>query len=124
MTKYKSGNPVHKVEKYFIHSTERNEYGALKLNISSASGHSRVNGTEELKSRISDGSINLFVLSNNEQIRVNLQVKLNEDRYVTDFDGRGVKWTVREIEVFVNLNNNELSVEVNGRVYTLDEFFE
>jgi len=34
-----------------------------------------------------------------------------------------VQWTVREIPVFVNPNNNELSVEVNGKVYTLDEFF-
>jgi photosystem P840 reaction center protein PscD len=65
------------------------------------------------------------VLSSNEDIAVpvNDTVMLNEERYNMNYDGRGVQWTVREIQVFVNPNNNELSVEVNGKVYTLDEFF-
>jgi photosystem P840 reaction center protein PscD len=40
-----------------------------------------------------------------------------------NYDGRGVQWTVREIQVFVNPNNNEMSVEINGKVIPLDEFF-
>jgi photosystem P840 reaction center protein PscD len=65
------------------------------------------------------------VLSSNEDIKYPLDdwVKLNEERYNMNYDGRGVQWTVREIQVFVNPNNNEMSVEINGKVMTLDEFF-
>ncbi len=72
-----------------------------------------------------DRTAQLVVLSSNEDIAVpvNDTVILNEERYNMNYDGRGVQWTVREIPVFVNPNNNELSVEVNGKVYTLDEFF-
>lgn len=121
----KSGNVVHKVDKYFIHSAKRDERGRLKLTISSAAGYSRINATPEFKRKIMDGTAQLVVLSSNEDIAVpvNDTVMLNEERYNMNFDGRGVQWTVREIQVFVNPNNNELSVEVNGKVYTLDEFF-
>lgn len=121
----KSGNPVHKVDKYFIHSAKRDERGRLKLVISSAAGYGRISATPEFKRKIADGTAQLVVLSSNEDIAVKLDetVKLNEERYNMDFDGRGVQWTVRELKVFVNPNNNELCVEANGKVYTLDEFF-
>ncbi len=121
----KSGNVVHKIDKYFIHSAKRDERGRLKLTISSAAGYGRISATPEFKRKIMDRTAQLVVLSSNEDIAVpvNDTVILNEERYNMNYDGRGVQWTVREIPVFVNPNNNELSVEVNGKVYTLDEFF-
>lgn len=122
----KSGNAVHKVDKYFIFSTERNAQGKLKLKLSSAAGYGRPSGTEEIKRRVREGTMQLVILSNNEQIKVKASdvVKFNDERYVTDYDQRSVKWAVREMQVFVNPNTNELAVEMNGKIYPLDEFFE
>lgn len=121
----KSGNAVHKLDKYFITQAKRDQNGRLRLTIASAAGYGRHTNTEEIKRKLADRQIQLVVLSSNDDIRIPLDdwVKLNEERYNMNFDGRGVQWTVREIQVFVNPNNNELSVEINGKVLTLDEFF-
>lgn len=126
VTPIRSGNAVHKIDKYFIHSTERDANGRIKLKLSSAAGYGRLTNTEEIKRKLRDGAIQLTVLSNNEQIKVKTgdAVKSNEERYVIDYDERGVKWTVRELQVFVNPSTNEMSVELLGKVYTIDEFFE
>ncbi len=121
----RSGNPVHKLDKYFIHSARRDESGRLKLTISSAAGYGRITNTNEIKRRLVDGTMQLVILSSNEDIAVKADdvVRNNEDRYNPNFDGRSTQWTVREMQVFVNPNNNELSVEMNGKIYTLDQFF-
>ncbi len=121
----KSGNAVHKLDKYFITQARRDENGRLKLTIASAAGYGRLTNTEEIKRKLADKQLQLVVLSSNEDIKypVDDWVKLNEERYNMNYDGRGVQWTVREIQVFVNPNNNEMSVELNGKVMTLDEFF-
>ncbi len=121
----KSGNAVHKLDKYFITKATRDDFGRLKLTIASAAGYGRLSNTEEIKRKLADKQIQVVVLSSNEDIKIPLDdwVKLNEDRYNMNYDGRGVQWTVREIQVFVNPNNNEMSVEIGGKVYTLDQFF-
>jgi photosystem P840 reaction center protein PscD len=121
----KSGNAVHKLDKYFITQARRDENGRLKLTIASAAGYGRLTNTEEIKRKLADKQIQLVVLSSNEDIKYPIDdwVKLNEERYNMNYDGRGVQWTVREIQVFVNPNNNEMSVEINGKVIPLDEFF-
>ncbi|MDX2130021.1 MAG: photosystem P840 reaction center protein PscD [Chloroherpetonaceae bacterium] len=121
----RSGNVVHKLDKYFITQAKRGDRGKLKLTIASAAGYGRLSNTEEMKRKLQEGQLQVCVLSSNEDIAIRTEdtVKLNEERYNMDYDSRGVKWTVREMQVFVNPNNNELSVEVRGRVYTLDEFF-
>jgi photosystem P840 reaction center protein PscD len=121
----KSGNAVHKLDKYFIFSAKRDENGKLRLTISSAAGYGRLTNTGEITRKLEEGQIQVVVLSSNEDIGVKLDqtVQLNEERYNLNYDGRGVQWTVREIQVFVNPNNNQLSVEANGKVYTMDEFF-
>lgn len=121
----KSGNAVHKLDKYFITQARRDDFGRLKLTIASAAGYGRLSNTEEMKRKLQEGQLQIVILSSNEDIAIPVDdiVKLNEERYNMNYDGRGVQWTVREIQVFVNPNNNELSVEVNGKVYTLDQFF-
>jgi photosystem P840 reaction center protein PscD len=121
----KSGNVVHKLDKYFITFAKRDDYGNLKLTIASAAGYGRLSNTVEMKRKLEEGQIQICILSSNDDIAIKLDqnVLLNEDRYNPNFDKRSTQWTVREIQVFVNPNNNELSVEANGKVYTLNEFF-
>jgi photosystem P840 reaction center protein PscD len=121
----KSGNVVHKLDKYFITFAKRDDFGNLKLTIASAAGYGRLSNTVEMKRKLEEGQIQICILSSNDDIAIKLDqnVLLNEDRYNPNFDKRSTQWTVREIQVFVNPNNNELSVEANGKVYTLNEFF-
>jgi photosystem P840 reaction center protein PscD len=76
-------------------------------------------------SRLIAGEIELYVLTTQPDIAINLEQKVldNENRYVIDFDKRGVKWTMRDIPVFYNSLNRELCVEIDRRTYTLNEFF-
>ncbi len=76
-------------------------------------------------SRLIAGEIEIYVLTTQPDIAINLEQKVldNENRYVIDFDKRGVKWTMRDIPVFYNSLNKELCVEIDRRTYTLNEFF-
>ena len=47
----------------------------------------------------------------------------NENRYVIDFDNRGVKWTMRDIPVFYDSLHRQLAIEIDRQTYTLDKFF-
>jgi photosystem P840 reaction center protein PscD len=75
--------------------------------------------------KIIAGEIELFVLSTQTDIGINLQQQIldNENRYVIDFDNRGIKWTMRDIPVFYDSLKQQLCIEVNRRTYTLNEFF-
>jgi photosystem P840 reaction center protein PscD len=125
MSVWRTGNPVHKADKYFITDVERDQNGRVLLSLSSAGGYGKITNTPQVKELIKEGAINVFVLSSNENIAMNGEklVRDSEERYVTDFDGRSVRCTMREMPVFVNPNNDRMSIEVNGRVYTLEEFF-
>jgi len=76
-------------------------------------------------SRLIAGEIEIYVLTTQPDIAINIEQKVldNENRYVIDFDKRGVKWTMRDIPVFYNSLNKELCVEIDRRTYTLNEFF-
>jgi len=126
MSIWRTGNPVHKVDKYFITETERDINGRLLITASSVGGYGRLTNIKEIKKLIKNHEINLFVLTTNPQIAVDMAgaVQLIEESYVTDFDRRGVRSTVREIVVFINPSNDELYVEHNGRTISLDQFFE
>jgi photosystem P840 reaction center protein PscD len=75
--------------------------------------------------KIISGEIELFVLTTQPDIGIDLKKKIldNENRYVIDFDNRGIKWTMRDLPVFYSSILRGLCVEVDRRTYTLDEFF-
>lgn len=125
MSIWRTGNAVHKVDKYFITNTERDELGQLKLTISSAGGYGQLTNTNQILDLIRSKEINLFVLTTNPNIAVDVEgaVKSNEERYVTDFDDRGVRCTVREMPIFINPNTEDLSIEFDGQIMSLDRFF-
>lgn len=125
MSVWRSGNPVHTADKYFISTTERDQNGALRLTIASASGHGKLSDTKLIKDLLKSEKIKVVVLSCNENIALDVDrmVKTEEERYVTDFDGRGVRSAMREIPVFVNPNTDQMSVEINGRVLSVNQFF-
>ncbi|NTU97982.1 MAG: photosystem P840 reaction center protein PscD [Chlorobiaceae bacterium] len=120
-----SGNAVHKAEKYFITSAKRDNKGKLDLRISPASGRRSLLPTKGIVDKVISGEIELYVLSTQPDIGINLSQKIldNENRYVIDFDKRGIKWTMRDIPVFYDSLHRQLSVEIDRRTYTLDEFF-
>jgi len=120
-----SGNAVHKAEKYFITSAKRDRNDRLQLEICPASGRTKLSPTKEMISRLIAGEIEIYVLTTQPDIAINIEQKVldNENRYVIDFDKRGVKWTMRDIPVFYNSLNKELCVEIDRRTYTLNEFF-
>jgi len=120
-----SGNAAHKAEKYFITSAKRDNNGKLQVQISPASGRRKLSPTKEMINKIIGGNIELFVLSTQTDIGINLQQQIldNENRYVIDFDKRGIKWTMRDIPVFYDSLKQQLCIEVNRRTYTLNEFF-
>lgn len=125
MSVWRSGNAVHTADKYFITNTERDQNGKLNLTIASAAGYGKLNNTKQIKDLLKNHQIKLVVLSCNENIAFDAEkmVRAQEERYVTDFDGRGVRSTMREIPVFVNPNNDQMSVEIDGRVIPVDRFF-
>jgi len=120
-----SGNAAHKAEKYFITAAKRGKNDNLQLEISPASGRRKLSPTTEMINKIISGEIELFVLTTQPDIAINLAQKVldNENRYVIDFDKRGVKWTMRDIPVFYDSLHRELCVEIDRRTYTLNEFF-
>uniref|UniRef100_Q3APD1 Photosystem P840 reaction center protein PscD n=1 Tax=Chlorobium chlorochromatii (strain CaD3) TaxID=340177 RepID=Q3APD1_CHLCH len=120
-----SGNAAHKAEKYFITSAKRDDYGKLQLTISPASGRRKLLPTKEMIGKVASGEIELYVLTTQPDIGINLQQKVldNENRYVIDFDNRGVKWTMRDIPVFYDSLRQQLCIEIDRRTYTLNEFF-
>ncbi len=120
-----SGNALHKVAKYYITSAKRDRNGGLQLTISPASGRRKLSPTDELIGQLKEGKIQLFVLTTMPDIAINVPQKVldNENRYVIDFDKRGVKWTMRDIPVFYNNLRDQLCVEIDKVTYTLDEFF-
>ncbi len=120
-----SGNALHKVAKYYITSAKRDPNGNLQLTISPASGRRKLAPTKELIEQLKEGKIQLFVLTTMPDIAVNLPQKVldNENRYVIDFDKRGIKWTMRDIPVFYNNLREQLCVEIDKETYTLDQFF-
>ncbi|NTV44935.1 MAG: photosystem P840 reaction center protein PscD [Chlorobiales bacterium] len=125
MSVWRSGNAVHTADKYFISSAERDQNGKLNLTIASAGGYGKLSNTRQIKDLLKNNQIKLVVLSCNEDIAMDIarMVKTEEERYVTDFDGRGVSATMREIPVFVNPNTDQMAVEINGRVLSVDQFF-
>ena len=120
-----SGNAAHKAEKYYITSAKRDDYGKLNILISPASGRRKLLPTPGMINKIISGEIELFVLTTQPDIGINLAQKVldNENRYVIDFDKRGIKWTMRDIPVFYNSLDQQLCVEIDRRTYTLNEFF-
>ncbi|TCD47368.1 photosystem P840 reaction center protein PscD [Chlorobium sp. N1] len=120
-----SGNAVHKVEKYFITSAKRDRNGALQLSISPAAGRRKLLPTKLMVDKVMNGEIDLYVMSTLPDIGINLSQKIldNENRYVIDFDNRGVKWTMRDIPVFYDSIKRQLAVEIDRQTYSLDEFF-
>ena len=120
-----SGNAAHKAEKYYITSAKRDDYGKLKVQISPSSGRRKLSPTKEIINKIISGEIELFVLTTQPDIGIDLKQKVldNENRYVIDFDNRGIKWTMRDIPVFYNSLDQKLCIEIDRRTYTLDEFF-
>jgi photosystem P840 reaction center protein PscD len=120
-----SGNAVHKAEKYFITSAKRDANGKLQVRISPSSGRRNLSPTKEMVNKVISGEIELFVLSTQPDIGIDLQKKIldNENRYVIDFDNRGIKWTMRDIPVFYSSLQQQLCVEIDRRTYTLNEFF-
>ena len=75
--------------------------------------------------KLISGEIELYVLTTQPDIGIDLKKKVldNENRYVIDFDNRGVKWTMRDIPVFYDSLHRQLCVEIDRRTYTLNEFF-
>ncbi len=120
-----SGNAVHKAEKYFITSAKRGQNDKLEIEIMPASGRRKLSPTKEMIAKLVGGEIELYVLSTQPDIAIGLDKKIldNENRYVIDFDKRGVKWTMRDIPVFYDSGRQQLCVEIDRRTYTLDEFF-
>ncbi|MEE9905498.1 photosystem P840 reaction center protein PscD [Chlorobium sp.] len=120
-----SGNAAHKAEKYFITSARRDRNNRLQLEISPATGRRKLSPTKEMIDKIISGEIELFVLTTQPDIAIDLARKVldNENRYVIDFDKRGVKWTMRDIPVFYDSLHRQLCVEIDRRTYTLEEFF-
>lgn len=120
-----SGNANHKVEKYYITAAKRDRTGRLEITISPTSGRRKLSPTPEMINKIMMGEVELFVLSTHPDIGINLAQKVldNENRYVIDFDNRGIKWTMRDIPVFYSSTERQLCVEIDRRMYTLNEFF-
>lgn len=120
-----SGNAVHKAGKYFITSAKRDRNDSLQLEICPASGRMKLSLTKEIIDKIISDEIELFVLTTQPDIGINIGQKVldNENRYVIDFDKRGVKWTMRDLPVFYDSLRKQLCVEVDRHTYTLDEFF-
>jgi photosystem P840 reaction center protein PscD len=120
-----SGNAAHKAEKYYITSAKRDDRGNLQVQISPVSGRRKLSPTKEMINKIISEEIELFVLSSQPDIGIDLKKKMidNENRYVIDFDKRGIKWTMRDIPVFYSSQQQKLCVEIDRRTYTLDEFF-
>ena len=120
-----SGNAAHKADKYYITSAKRDEWGDLDVHIIPTSGRRKLSPTKEMINKIISGEIDLFVLSSQPDIGIDLKQKMvdNENRYVIDFDKRGIKWTMRDIPVFYNSLQQQLCVEIDRRTYTLNEFF-
>lgn len=120
-----SGNALHKGAKYFITSAKRDNNGGLNLTISPASGRRKLSPTKEIIEQLKEGKIQLFVLTTQSDIAVDVPQKVldNENRYVIDFDKRGVKWTMRDIPVFYDNLRGQLCVEIDKVTYTLDQFF-
>ncbi|MBV5303229.1 MAG: photosystem P840 reaction center protein PscD [Chlorobium sp.] len=120
-----SGNATHKVEKYYITSAKRDQYDKLQVQIAPVSGRRKLSPTKEMINKIIAGEIELFVLSTQPDIGIDLKKKIldNENRYVIDFDNRGIKWTMRDIPVFYNSLDQKLCIEIDRCTYTLDEFF-
>ncbi len=120
-----SGNAAHKAEKYYITSAKRDGWDNLHIQISPTSGRRKLSPTKEMIDKIISGEIDLFVLSTQPDIGIDLKKKVldNENRYVIDFDGRGIKWTMRDIPVFYSSLQKKLCVEIDRRTYTVDEFF-
>jgi len=120
-----SGNAAHKVEKYYITSAKRDQNDKLQVQIAPVSGRRKLSPTKEMINKIIAGEIELFVLSTQPDIGIDLKKKIldNENRYVIDFDNRGIKWTMRDIPVFYNSLDQKLCIEIDRRTYTLDEFF-
>ena len=75
--------------------------------------------------KIISGEIDLFVLSTQPDIGIDLKKLIldNENRYVIDFDNRGIKWTMRDIPLFYSSLQQQLCIEIDRRIYTVDEFF-
>lgn len=125
MSVWRSGNAIHTADKYFISSAERDQNGGLKLTIASAGGYGKLSNTKQIKDLLRSNQIKLVVLSCNQDIAFDAEkmVITQEERYVTDFDRRGVRSTMREIPVFVNPNTDLMSVEIDGKVLPLGQFF-
>ncbi|HED31759.1 MAG TPA: reaction center protein [Prosthecochloris aestuarii] len=120
-----SGNALHKVTKYYITAAKRDRNGQLDITISPASGRTKLKPTPTFVNQLKNGEVQLLVLTTQPDIALDLNKKVldNENRYVIDFDKRGVKWTMRDLPVYFNTLKNRLCVEVDGVSYTLDEFF-
>ena len=120
-----SGNAVHKAEKYFITSAKRDRNDNLQLEIVPASGRRKLSPTAEMIRRLIAGEIEIYIMTTQPDIAIDLSKKVldNENRYVIDFDNRGVKWTMRDIPVFYDNGKKQLCVEIDRRTYTLNEFF-
>ncbi len=120
-----SGNAVHKAEKYFITSAKRNSKDELQVEIVPASGRRKLSPTKEMVKKLIAGEIEIYVMTTQPDIAIDLSQKVldNENRYVIDFDKRGVKWTMRDIPVFYDSGRSQLCVEIDRRTYTLNEFF-
>jgi len=125
MSIWRTGNPVHKVDKYFITKTERDEYGQLQITFSSAGRYGQLTNINAIKKLLKTKEVQVAVLTTNDNIAIDLKefVKAAEERYVTDFDGRSVRTTMREVQVFVDPSTDEMVIDINGRLYPLDEFF-
>ncbi len=120
-----SGNALHKVAKYFITSAKRDANGELQLTIAPASGRRKLSPTKEIIEQLKEGKIQLLVLTTQQDIAIDVPQKVldNENRYVIDFDKRGIKWTMRDLPVFYDNLRGQLCVEVDKETYTLDQFF-
>jgi photosystem P840 reaction center protein PscD len=120
-----SGNAAHKAKKYFITTAKRDNYGKLHIQISPSSGRRKLSPTPEIINEIISGEIELYVMTTQPDIGIDLEkiVLDNENRYVIDFDNRGVKWTMRDLPVFYDSLHRQLCIEIDRRTYTLNEFF-
>ncbi len=120
-----SGNALHKGAKYFITSAKRDPNGELQLTITPASGRRKLSPTKEIIEQLKEGKIQLFVLTTQQDIAIDVPQKVldNENRYVIDFDKRGIKWTMRDLPVFYDNLRGQLCVEIDKETYTLDQFF-
>ena len=120
-----SGNAAHKAQKYYITSAKRDNYGDLKIQISPASGRRKLSPTSEMINKIISGEVELFVMTTLSDIGIDLSQKVldNENRYVIDFDKRGIKWTMRDLPIFYSSLHKQLCIEIDRHTYTLNEFF-